>query len=233
MSPSEIAKRIQHTLIMTQSTRDEVIRHCELCVELGFHAAMVSAQWVPLARSIVAGSAVRVASAVDFPITMMTNDGKRYEATRIVEAGAEELDMGVRIGALLAGDLEAFADDIRGVVDAVAPAPVKVMLELPLLPDELRGTAVDLAAEAGARYVKNASSGSVGTAEPGDIRFLRERAPKRVGVKASGGINTLDQVLALIDAGADLIGTSSGAAIMAEALGGRRGLRTDAVPAGY
>ena len=219
MSPATIAKRIQHTLIMTQTTRDEMIHHCETCLEFGFHAAMVSAHWVPLARSILAGSGIRVATAVDFPITMMTTEAKRFEAARAVEAGADELDIGVRIGALRAGDLDGFVADIRGVVDAVAPAPVKVMLELPLLPPELRGPAVDLAVEAGARYVKNASSGLVGTAEPADIRFLRARAPQGVGVKASGGIKSLDQVLALIEAGADLLGTSSGAAIMAEALG--------------
>jgi deoxyribose-phosphate aldolase len=218
MTARELAGRIQHTLFDTRTTRAEMTRHCEECLRHGFQAAMVPGLWVPLARAILAGSAVRVASAVDFPVTSMTTRGKRYEAARLIEAGAQELDMGVRIGALLDGRDDEFADDIRRVVETVAPAPVKVMLELPLLSPSQRDRAVDLAVAAGARYVKNASSGAVGRASPADIRYLRARVPAGVGVKASGGISTRDHVLALFEAGADLAGTSSGMRIVAEAV---------------
>lgn len=217
MRPNDLAHRIQHTLISTGATRAEMARHCEECLRHGFHAAMVGGQWVGLAREVLAGSPVRVASAVDFPITMMSTAGKRCEAEALVEAGAEELDIGVRIGALLGGEEDRFAEDIRAVVEAVAPVPVKVMLELPLLTPELRERAVALSVAAGVRYVKNASSGAVGVATPEEIRFLRESVPASVGVKASGGIKTLAHAVALLEAGADLLGTSSGTSILAEA----------------
>jgi deoxyribose-phosphate aldolase len=213
----EIARHIQHTLIATGATRSEVVRHCEECLRHGFDAAMVSGLWVPLARQILAGSGVKVASAVDFPIAMMSGPGKVCEARALAEAGAEELDIGVRIGLLKDGDEAAFRDDIRSVVEAVGPVPVKVMLELPLLTPAQRERAVALAVEAGVRYVKNASSGAVGVATPDDIAFLRARVPATVGVKASGGIRTYEHVLALLAAGADLVGTSAGVAILAGA----------------
>lgn len=234
MGPAELAPRIQHTLISTAATRAEMVRHCEECLRHGFHAAMVAGQWVGLAREVLAGSPVRVASAVDFPITMMSTDGKRCEAERLVAAGAAELDIGVRIGALLGGEEDRFVEDVRAVVEAVAPVPVKVMLELPLLTPALRERAVALSVAAGVRYVKNASSGAVGTATPEEIRFLRSRVPASVGVKASGGIRTLAHAVSLIEAGADLLGTSSGAAILAEAAGSAGGTARpgDTAPAG-
>jgi deoxyribose-phosphate aldolase len=221
--PPWFAGHVQHTLIDTRITHAEMVRHCEECLEFGFNAAMVSGLWVALARQILAGSPVRVASAVDFPIASMSTEGKRFEAARLVEAGAQELDIGVRIGALLEGRDDEFAADIRGVVEAVAPIPVKVMLELPWLDIGQRDRAVDLAVEAGAKFVKNASSGAVGTARVEDIRYLRSRVPAGVGVKASGGISTADHVIALLEAGADLVGTSHAVKIVAEALNGSAG----------
>lgn len=222
MHTLSVAKRIQHTLIDTRTTHADTVRHCEECLEHGFNAAMVAGIWVPLAREILAGSGVVVASAVDFPIVAMSGDGKRFEAARLVEEGAQELDVGVRIGALLDGRNEDFAEDIRRVVETVAPVPVKVMLELPWLSSAQRDTAVALAVQAGARYVKNASSGAVGPATPEDIRYLRSRVPAGVGVKASGGIATLAHAVALLEAGADLLGTTRGTQIMAEAAGRTR-----------
>ncbi len=209
-----LAGRIQHTLIRPGVRSEELERHCRECLEYGFQAAMIPANWVPEAKQLLAGSAVRVASAVDFPYGAMTTAGRVAEARAIIEAGADEIDIGVPLGWFLARQIDRFRDDLAAVVRAAAPAPVKVMLELPLVPRDRWDALVDAAVAAGVRYVKNASSGAVGVATPEEIAYLRARVPATVGVKASGGIKTAAQVRALLAAGADLVGTSNGIAIV-------------------
>lgn len=214
MNTSHIAAVIQHTLIKPGLTADQMITHCEQCLQFGFNAAMVPGCWVPLVRDTLRGTSILVASAVDFPLGMMSTAGKVAEAISLAHAGADEIDIGVQIGWLKSGRSQEFHDDIAAVVRAVAPVRVKVMLELPLLTPNEQNLAVDLAVQAGVAYVKNASSGQVGVATPEAIRYLRGRAPAHVKVKGSGGINTATQVIALLDAGADLVGTSAGLAIV-------------------
>ena len=208
-TPAAVAARIQHTLIRTDATRDDVLQHCHEVVEYGFDAAMVAGDWLPLA----AGTGVKLASALDFPVAAMTTAGRVAETRSLVHAGAVEIDVGCKIGWLRSGRAREFRDDLAAVVRAAGPARIKVMLELPLLDESQRELAVDLAVEAGAAYVKNASSGAVGRATPEEIQFLRGRAPAHVGVKASGGIDSYDAAVALLEAGADLLGSSTGVAI--------------------
>jgi deoxyribose-phosphate aldolase len=205
-----IAERIQHTLIRTDATRDDVLRHCRECLEYGFDAAMVSGDWVELALT----TGVKVVSAADFPVASMSTLGRVAEVWALADAGAEEIDVGCKIGWLRSGRDDDFLADLAAVVRAAHPAAVKVMLELPLLTADERERAVALAVEAGVAYVKNASSGAVGRATPDQIRFLRERVPSSVGVKASGGIDSLETAVALLDAGADLLGSSAGVLIV-------------------
>ena len=209
-TPALVAARIQHTLIRTDATREDVLRHCRECLEHGFDAAMVAGDWVDLARS----TGVKVASAVDFPVASMTTLGRVAEVWALADAGAAEIDVGCKIGWLRSGRDEDFLADLDAVVRAAAPAAIKVMLELPLLTPAERERAVDLAVEAGVAYVKNASSGAVGRATPGEIRFLRDRVPSSVGVKASGGIDSFEAAVALLDAGADVLGSSAGVLIV-------------------
>lgn len=208
-TPALVAARIQHTLIRTDATRNDVLRHCRECLEYGFDAVMVGGDWLPLARTFP----VKVASALDFPLAAMTTGGRVAEARALVAAGAQEIDVGCKIGWLKSGLESEFRNDLVAVVRAAAPARVKVMLELPLLEPVERERAVDLAVEAGVAYVKNASSGAVGKATPEQMRFLRARVPQGVGVKASGGIATLKLAVSLLEAGADLLGSSAGVAI--------------------
>ena len=216
----ELASRIQHTLIRTDATRADVVRHCRECVEYGFDAAMVSGDWLPLARTF----GIKVVSALDFPVAMMTTAGRVAEARALVEAGAAEIDVGCKIGWLRSGRADEFHADLAAVVKAAAPAKVKGMLELPLLDPYEREQAIQLAVGAGVAYVKNASSGAVGRATPQQIRFLRLHVPAQVGVKASGGIDSYETAVALLDAGADLLGSSSGVAIVSGSR--RRSART-------
>lgn len=215
-SARELASHIQHTKIAVGTTRDEMLTHLQEAVEFGFDAAMVAGSWVGLAAEVLAGTDVCVASALDFPtVGVMTSAGKAAEAAELVRLGARQLDIGVQVGWLKSGDHDGFREDIAGVVRA-AGVPVKVMLELPLLSEEEKRVAVELACEAGVAYLKNASSGAIETANPESIRYLVDRAPAGVLVKASGGITTRAQVVELLAAGAALVGTSAGVAIVSD-----------------
>lgn len=210
---ADLAPFIQHTLIEAGTTRERIVQHAQECLRYGFDAAMVAGSWVDVVARELAGTGVTVASALDFPtVGVTTSRGKAAEAEELVRLGARQLDIGVQIGWLKSGDYAGFRDDIAGVV--AAGVPVKVMLELPLLTPAEREAAVELSLEAGALFLKNASSGAVEIADPASIAFLAERAPDGVLVKASGGIKTAEHARALLAAGAALVGTSAGIAIV-------------------
>lgn len=212
-SPNELAKYIQHTMIKIGTTKEETIQHAEEAVKYGFNAAMVAGSTVPLVADVLKGTGIEVASALDFPTTgVMTSRGKAAEAEELVRQGATQIDIGVQIGWLKDKRYDDFRNDIAGVVQA--GVPVKVMLELPLLTDSEKKAAVELAVEAGAKYLKNASSGSVEKASVESIKFLTSLAPEGVLVKGSGGISTYEHAKALIEAGASLVGSSNSVAII-------------------
>lgn len=215
MTELNLAPYIQHTLIDTGVTEAQMVAHAEEAIKHGFNAAMVPASWVPLVADVLRGTDVKVASALDFPTCgVMTSAGKAAEAEALVRAGADEIDCGVQIGWLKSGRHDDFRRDIEGVV--AAGVPVKVMLELPLLTAEEKEAAVELSIEAGAAFLKNASSGSVEIANPASVEYLVARAPEGVKVKASGGIKSVEQARSLIAAGAVLLGTSAGIALVTE-----------------
>lgn len=213
LTPESIAPYIQHTLIETGLTRDRIIQHAQEAVTYGFNAAMVPGSWVPEVVEVLKGTGVLVASALDFPSCgVMTSAGKAAEAQSLVDLGAQQIDIGVQVGWLKSGLFDRFRDDIAGVV--AAGVPVKVMLELPLLTPSERDAAVELSMEAGAAYLKNASSGAVEVANPESIAYLASKVRGGVQVKASGSIKFYEQAAALLRAGAVLLGTSNGKAIV-------------------
>lgn len=217
LTPAEIAPYIQHTKIEVGATRDEMIAHVEDAIKYGFSAAMVPGSWVALTASILRGTGIEVASALDFPtVGVMTSAGKAAEAAELVRLGATQIDIGVQIGWLKSGMYDEFREDIAGVVRA-SGVPIKVMLELPLLTEDQKELAVQLSMEAGVAYLKNASSGQIETANPASIKYLVDRARNGVLVKASGSIKHLSQARELIAAGASLLGTSAGIEIINDA----------------
>src|SRR5690606_18549781 len=216
LTPAELASYIQHTKIDPDATRDEMVAHAREAVTHGFNAAMVPASWLPVVVAELKGTGVEVATALDFPtVGVMTSAGKAAEAEEIARLGADQLDIGVQVGWLKSGRYDDFRDDIAGVVKA-SGLPVKVMLELPLLTDAEKEAAVELAMEAGASFLKNASSGQIETANPTSVRYLVDRARDGVRVKASGSIKSYGQGLELLRAGASLLGTSAGLAIITD-----------------
>jgi deoxyribose-phosphate aldolase len=213
---SRLASRIQSTIISNTLTCARWEQHIAECLKYHFQAAMIPPAWVKKTADVLRGTGIRVASFVDFPYGTMTSAGKAYETGQLIENGAEEVDLMPNVGFLLSGMEREYAHDIRGVVRAAGKVPVKIMLELPLLNVQQKERAIAISVDAGVAYLKNASGGAVGVATPEQIAFLRRLAPPHVHVKASGGIKTAQQVRALVQAGADLVGTSAGAQIMAE-----------------
>lgn len=212
----QLASRIQSTIISNTLTHARWEQHIAECLKYHFQAAMIPPAWVKKTADALRGTGIKVASFVDFPYGTMTSAGKAYETAKLVELGAEEVDLMPNVGFLLSGMETEYADDIRGVVNAAGNVPVKIMLELPLLDAPQKERAVALSVDAGVAYLKNASGGAVGLATPEQIAFLRRLAPPDVRVKASGGIKTAQQVRDLVRAGADLVGTSAAVEIMGQ-----------------
>lgn len=214
---ADLAARIQNTLVGQAVTAGHVEAHVSSAMAYGFNAITVPGSWVTYARDLLgrsSSSSVFLGGILDFPFGSASTAARVAEATAMVADGVDQIDSTVNIGLMLSGRRADFARDLRAVVQAAAPVPVKLMLELPLLDSAQRDFVVDQAVEAGAAYVKNASRGAVGIADVATIAYLRKRVPASVGVKASGGIRTAQQVRDLLAAGADLVGTSAGVTIL-------------------
>jgi deoxyribose-phosphate aldolase len=171
----------------------------------------------------VVESNVKVAAVVGFPLGAMDGDSKRYETEVAIDLGAQEIDMVLNIGRLKDGDDRAVFREIRDVVEAAQGVWVKVILETCLLSEEEKLRACSLSVEAGARFVKTSTGFGSGGATVEDVRLMRQAVGSAFGVKASGGIRDTATALAMLEAGANRLGTSSGVAIVnghAAALGG-------------
>jgi deoxyribose-phosphate aldolase len=214
-TPAAVAGRLQHTEVSPTADRDRIVELCAECAEYGFDGAMVLPCWVPLARAELADTDVTVCSAAGFP---MGGDGRIAKAAAVrdaVAAGAAEVDVMPNLGYLKSGLDGRLREELELVVEASGDAVCKLMCELGALSGDEAGRLVDLAVDAGFDYVKTSSGwGEGGQATVERVRFLRERAPDDVGVKASGGIRTIEDANALLDAGADLLGASSGVEIV-------------------
>lgn len=208
-------KMIDHTLLKANATRAQIEKLCDEAVENDFASVCVNTCWVPMAASRLAGSPVNVCTVVGFPLGAMAPASKAAEAARAVADGADEVDMVINVGWLIAGEDDAVRADIAGVVEAAQGRCVKVILECCLLTDEQIVRACELSVEAGAAFVKTSTGFSSGGATVKDVALMRKTVGDRCKVKASGGIHTAEEAQAMVDAGADRIGTSSGIAIVA------------------
>lgn len=217
--PKQVAKAIQYTNVNPDLTRAELLRHLETCVEYGFDAAMIAPFWVSLAKDVLSGTGVRVASTLNFP---MANDtlAMRLAALKALAAdGVDEFDFPPHPGLLLGGDEVLYAKDIAAIVEAahVEGVKVKAMLEFGFLEtDELKIKATRIAYEAGVDWVKQSSGWGKGglAATEHDVRLLAEHIEPPCRVKVSGKVNSLEKMRTLFEAGAELVGTSSGPAIV-------------------
>lgn len=213
-SRSELAAMIDHAVLKPDATDDDVGAACDQAARLQLGCLCVRPIDVALAARQLAGTGVVVGSVAGFPHGTQSTAAKVADTTAAIEAGAEEIDMVCRIAALVEGDTRAAIDDIAAVVAAAAGRVVKVILECCYLRDEQIVAGCKAARSAGAQFVKTSTGFGTDGARVEHVRLMRRTVGEDFGVKAAGGIRTLDDALAMIAAGADRLGTSSGQAIL-------------------
>ncbi len=211
-------KYIDHTLLKPESTRMQVENLCAEAVRYDFASICVNTSWTKLAADLLDKSDVSVCVTVGFPLGACTTMVKIFEADQAIGAGAHEVDMVMNVGALKSGLLDFVREDMEGVAKVChrskTKTVLKVILETFLLTDEEKRSACKLAVEAGVDFVKTCTGFNGGAATVEDIALMRAVVGPDIGVKASGGVRTFEQAMAMIAAGATRIGTSAGPAIM-------------------
>ncbi|MGM0844190.1 MAG: deoxyribose-phosphate aldolase [Bacillota bacterium] len=210
-----IAKMIDHTLLKADSTKDQVTKICEEAKEYNFASVCVNPGWVKYSAQLLQGTDVKVCTVIGFPLGATTSETKAFETRDAIEKGATEVDMVINISALKDGNDEVVKQDIQAVTEAAkGKALTKVIIETSLLTDEEKVRACRLAVEAGTDFVKTSTGFSTGGATIEDIKLMRETVGPNIGVKASGGVRSVEDAKNMIEAGATRIGASSGVQIV-------------------
>jgi len=219
MPKIDIASYIDHTLLKPYATLSDIKTLCDEAKRFGFKAVCVNPCYVPLAYSEVKGSGVKVCTVVGFPLGASETEVKVAEAIRAVKSGADEIDMVINIGFLKSGLYGEVKRDIEEVLKAVKrereDAILKVIIETCFLTEEEKRTVLEIIEEVGADFAKTSTGFGTHGATVEDVRLMKS-VLRNIKIKASGGIKTLKDVLDMIEAGAERIGTSSGVKIMEE-----------------
>lgn len=215
-----IASVIDHTILKADTTRAQVRKICAEARQYRFASVCVNSCWVPLVAELLQGSEVKVCAVTGFPLGAMSTAAKQAETSLALRDGAREIDMVLNVGALKGGEADFARSDIAAVVQVAEAggAIVKVILETALLTDDEKQRACQLAMEAGADFVKTSTGFGPSGATAADVALMRGVVGRHLGVKASGGIRTLEDVQAMLAAGASRIGASASVAII-EAIG--------------
>lgn len=229
ITPETLRDYIDHTLLKPEATREQIEALCKEAAEHQFHSVCVNSCWVGLCSKLLRGDGpageghsdkagdegVKVCTVVGFPLGAMETKAKAFEAENAVRQGADEVDMVLNIGALKSGDVEKAEGDIRAVRDACGKGTIlKVIIETALLNETEKIKACKIVKRAGADFVKTSTGFSSGGATLSDVALMRKTVGPKMGVKAAGGIRSFEDALAMIDAGATRLGTSSGVALV-------------------
>lgn len=209
-------KYFDHTLLAANATRSEVEQLCKEAKEYDFMSVCVNPYFVPLAKKELAGSDVKVCTVIGFPLGQMSTKAKVFEANDAVKMGADEVDMVINVSALKDQDYDYVRNEIHEIKKACEGKLLKVILECCYLSKEEIKKASELAKEAGADFVKTSTGFGKGGAKAEDVKIMRETVESDMGVKAAGGIHTLADFKAMVDAGANRIGCSHSIQIMEE-----------------
>lgn len=208
-------KLIDHTILKQDATPEQIVKLCEEAIQYDFMSVCVNPAYVPLAAKLLKDSDVRVCTVIGFPLGMNLTKTKVEEAVLTVKEGATEVDMVINVGQLKAGNDAYIEEEIRAIKQAVGKEIVlKVILETCLLTNEEIVRACLAAKVAGADFVKTSTGFSTGGASVEAVKLMRETVGPDIGVKASGGVRTHEDLLKMVEAGANRIGTSSGAKII-------------------
>ena len=209
-------KYIDHTVLKPEASVADIKKLCAEARKYNFATVFVNPSYIKLAAKLLKGSGVKVGCAVGFPLGATTTEVKVMEAMQAIKNGAQEIDMVINVGAVKSKNYKLVEADIKSVVKAVKPIGVKTILETCLLTNEEKVKVAKIAKKVGAWFVKTSTGFSTGGATVDDIKLLRKTVGLKMGVKASGGIRDYKTAIALIEAGANRIGTSSGVKIIKE-----------------
>ena len=219
LEPATLAAYIDHTLLKPEATAEQVATLCDEATTHGFKSVCVNSVFTAEAARNLAGSSVMVCTVVGFPLGAMAAEAKAAETRIAIAAGAIEIDMVVAIGAVKSGDWQSVRHDIESVLAACDGIPLKVIFETCLLSDEEIISLCQLCRELGVAFVKTSTGFNSGGATLETVALMRREVGADVGVKASGGVRDYATAVAMIDAGATRLGTSSGVAIVQGAAG--------------
>lgn len=216
LTPTEIAGLIDHTLLKADASRDEIVKLCAEALKYNFASVCINPWNVAQAAEILRGSPVKVCTVVGFPLGATLPEVKVFETQRAIHHGAREIDMVINIGALKSELVALVEADIRGVVEAShgGGAICKVIIETCLLSREEKIRAALASKNAGADFVKTSTGFSTAGATPEDVRLIRETVGAGTGIKAAGGVRTLEDLEKMVEAGATRIGASAGVKIV-------------------
>lgn len=206
----EYNRLIDHTVLKPDTKEESVVALCKEALEYNFASVCVNPCFVELCAKLLKGSDVKVCTVIGFPLGANTKEVKGFEATDAVNKGAEEIDMVINIGALKDGKDDYVYEEIKYVKECCKGKLLKVIIETCLLTDEEKVRACELSKKAGADFVKTSTGFSTGGATASDVALMRKTVGSEMGVKASGGVRSYEDLVNMVEAGANRIGTSSG-----------------------
>jgi deoxyribose-phosphate aldolase len=220
ITEKDLAERIDHTLLKAEATQEQIVRLCDEAREYGFCAVFVNGRWVSLAADRLQGTSVKVGAVAGFPLGADTTDIKVVQAREAIRNGADEVDMVADLAAIIENDARYLTHQFQAMLEAcrsMRPAvTLKVIIEAAALTVEQKVFVCRIAQEVGVDFVKTSTGlHPAGGATVEDVRLMKETAP-RCKIKAAGGIRTAQQAIAMLQAGADRIGTSAGVTIINE-----------------
>lgn len=216
MNRNDFVQTFDYSILKPTATAKDILRGCEIAKKHGFKLLMVQPCHLKLAATNLKGSSVLTGAVLGFPHGTDLTEVKAFSAASLRSLGADELDMVIDLGSFKAGNHAKVVADIAAVVKAADGAPVKVILETCELSNEEIVSACRLVQQAGAHFVKTSTGFASKGAEAAHIKLMRDTVGPTMGVKASGGIRTLDQALAMLEAGANRIGVSAGEELLHE-----------------
>lgn len=205
---------IDHTVLKATATDKDIEQLCAEAKTHEFFSVCVNSSWVPLAKKLLAGSAVKVCSVIGFPLGAMSCAAKVFEAKTAVEQGADEIDMVINVGLLKAGQADAVRDEIKAIKDAVGSRVLKVIIETCYLSDEEKVLACKQAVAAGADFVKTSTGFGTGGATFEDVQLMLDTVAGKARVKASGGVRDAGTAAKYVAMGVMRLGTSNGITII-------------------
>lgn len=203
----ELNQYIDHTLLKAEATPEQIENLVKESQTYKFKSVCVNSSYVSLVKKL--DQDINIAAVVGFPLGAMSTKAKAYETKVAVVDGASEIDMVINIGRLKAGDYDYVKEDISACKNQIKDGILKVIIETCLLTDDEKVKACELAKEAGADFVKTSTGFSTGGAKVEDVKLMRKTVGDALGVKASGGIHSKEEALAMIEAGANRLGTSA------------------------